>query len=670
MNSAPPPRSLRIAAALLLASCTALALANLPGDDLPVGWLLAFVLPGAALGVLAPTLPRAWPRAILGVVLQGAACWLALAFGEPMSRPAALACTILPPLGFATLRHQEADQALALFLAFCVLLVGVILDGVHLPLLAAFAACACLSLRCSNHMSARAQSTSPLRPGPARAAWRAVGAASVLVLACLGTAAATERALSLLPSPSTFGRSDAATGAAGERGPRRVGLDDSFVLGSGNGVLSEMTGEQLVRVHDPAGQPVPSNLYLRSGFFATAGLDRWQTGTLQLARGGRGDRHALRPVVAGTTVRELELERYAGARNFVFVPPATCEVVGIEDALVDRSREWIRQQAARDTGPYLVRWQALQAPARGAAVARAAFGSGLLELPNGLQRAPWDELLARWGVGTEPIAAMERIAAGLAGHCRYDRIEPTGPFATAIENFLFAAGDRRGYCMHFASAAAVMLRLRGIPCRIGVGLYGGDAARENDGARIYGSQHAHAWVEVPFAGQGYVVFDPTPPDERGQRTPRELYPGTDEAEPRRAAETDWSSVLTAIGEFLLQPWVPALLLLGVLARAAWPRMQRARPGPAASPPLRSARRLLAKLLHALAAAGHPRLRGQTLERLAAALDRERRLPPEVRVSFDVYQQVRFGGRPFDGPREAAMQAGIAAAQALPRLSSS
>jgi hypothetical protein len=62
----------------LLFGCTLLAVCNLPADDLPPGWLLAFLLPGAVLGRWRDRLQRPWLRALVAVLLQAGACWLAL----------------------------------------------------------------------------------------------------------------------------------------------------------------------------------------------------------------------------------------------------------------------------------------------------------------------------------------------------------------------------------------------------------------------------------------------------------------------------------------------------------------------------------------------------------------------------------------------------------------
>jgi len=71
----------------------------------------------------------------------------------------------------------------------------------------------------------------------------------------------------------------------------------------------------------------------------------------------------------------------------------------------------------------------------------------------------------------------------------------------------FVTRTKAGYCQHFAGAMAVMLRMLGIPARVAVGFTSGTL---RDGKWIVTDHEAHAWVEVWFAGQGWVPFDPTP----------------------------------------------------------------------------------------------------------------------------------------------------------------
>ncbi|HEX6810343.1 MAG TPA: transglutaminase-like domain-containing protein [Planctomycetota bacterium] len=659
----PVPMSLaRRTAALLLLCCTTLALANLPASDLPLGWLLAFTLPGATLGLLRKKAARPWDLALLGILLQAGACYLALEVEGPMTRPAALACTILPPLAFVTTRREESDLSLGLFLSFCVLLVGIILDGIHLPLIAAYAGASCLSLYNAAHLTARAASR---RPAPTPSERPRLGDVLVssggIALACLLSAFAIERALGLLPSP-TGPRGSAVSSPTDSRSTSRtVGLGESFVLGGSQGVLAELRGERLLRARSPDGSPVAADLYLRSGFFAVPGLDRWQTGPLTRTKVPSTVPFVLRPPEPRVPVETLRFERLAGSRNFVFVPPDTCEVRGLEGLYGDAARGWLRQEEGLPQEVYEVVWQRLDGLPAGPLDPNAA-SQGLLSVPDGFDRAPFHELLEAWQVGDPPRTAMERIAAGLRRHCRYDRSEPIGPHPLALQNFLFAAEDRRGYCMHFASAAALMLRLRGIPCRIAVGVYGGEADAEVDGARSYGSQHAHAWVEVRFQRR-WVVFDPTPPAERGRRAPIAAEPApASEAPDAEAAES--GDLLAETFDLLTRPWLLAVALLLALLTALWPAGSP-RPAHGITPTgAKSARRLLVRLLRALADAGHLRRHGQTLESFARELGRQKRLLPEVSAAMFAYQEVRFGGCRLDAGRESVLLRGIEAASGL------
>lgn len=77
---------------------------------------------------------------------------------------------------------------------------------------------------------------------------------------------------------------------------------------------------------------------------------------------------------------------------------------------------------------------------------------------------------------------------------------------------------RSGYCVHFASAMAVMAREVGIPSRIGLGYAPGRATNEvRTGPAgqelkefVVDSRDAHAWPELFFEGAGWVRFEPTP----------------------------------------------------------------------------------------------------------------------------------------------------------------
>jgi transglutaminase-like putative cysteine protease len=71
----------------------------------------------------------------------------------------------------------------------------------------------------------------------------------------------------------------------------------------------------------------------------------------------------------------------------------------------------------------------------------------------------------------------------------------------------FVTDTHTGYCQHFAGAMALMLRMLGIPARVGAGFLSG---RLEDGRWVVTDHDAHTWVEVWFRGYGWLPFDPTP----------------------------------------------------------------------------------------------------------------------------------------------------------------
>jgi transglutaminase-like putative cysteine protease len=83
----------------------------------------------------------------------------------------------------------------------------------------------------------------------------------------------------------------------------------------------------------------------------------------------------------------------------------------------------------------------------------------------------------------------------------------------------FLTETRTGFCVHYSSAMAVMLRKLGLPARIGVGYRAG--TQREAGTYLVRTGDAHVWVEVLFPGYGWLQFEP----EAGTAHPNAL-PGT------------------------------------------------------------------------------------------------------------------------------------------------
>ena len=133
-----------------------------------------------------------------------------------------------------------------------------------------------------------------------------------------------------------------------------------------------------------------------------------------------------------------------------------------------------------------------------------------------------DRFAVRPGLGPEPLAILEGVLAE-TGENPYDlakgletylssnafeyqpnmSIYPDCLTLGAVECF---ARYRAGYCLHYASTMAMLLREMGIPTRLAEGYLPGPrvGVREQ-----LGGDQLHAWVEVYFPGYGWYKFDPT-----------------------------------------------------------------------------------------------------------------------------------------------------------------
>jgi protein-glutamine gamma-glutamyltransferase len=140
-----------------------------------------------------------------------------------------------------------------------------------------------------------------------------------------------------------------------------------------------------------------------------------------------------------------------------------------------------------------------------------------------------DSIGGRWGrreILASPYAEMYRLA-----HQLTDSELTTYDAVTSIETHLslgpydyseaappagsypladFLSEDRVGYCQQFSGTMALMLRMVGIPSRVATGFTAGSRDPAADNRFLVTDFDAHSWVEVYFAGIGWVPFDPTP----------------------------------------------------------------------------------------------------------------------------------------------------------------
>ncbi|MCW2607401.1 MAG: transglutaminase protein [Frankiales bacterium] len=116
----------------------------------------------------------------------------------------------------------------------------------------------------------------------------------------------------------------------------------------------------------------------------------------------------------------------------------------------------------------------------------------------------------------DAAVALQRFFRDRDEGFRYDeKTENKFDNPDALEAFVLE--NRVGFCEQYASAMAVMLRVLGVPARVGVGFTPGEA--EADGTRVVSTDDAHAWPEAWFEGAGWVRFEPTPVDDEREIVP-------------------------------------------------------------------------------------------------------------------------------------------------------
>jgi hypothetical protein len=109
---------------------------------------------------------------------------------------------------------------------------------------------------------------------------------------------------------------------------------------------------------------------------------------------------------------------------------------------------------------------------------------------------------------TNPFDVVMALTTYLQRSFRYTLDLPRVPTGRdPVDWFLFDV--KTGYCEQFATAEILMLRSLGIPARLATGYATGDYDPVLNQA-VVRERDAHAWVEVFFAGHGWVPVDPTP----------------------------------------------------------------------------------------------------------------------------------------------------------------
>jgi protein-glutamine gamma-glutamyltransferase len=110
----------------------------------------------------------------------------------------------------------------------------------------------------------------------------------------------------------------------------------------------------------------------------------------------------------------------------------------------------------------------------------------------------------------ERFETPRELVDGLLAHYRelpfIYTLDP-GSYSSRYPEDEFFFQRRRGFCEHYSSVTALLLRLWGIPSRIVTGFQGGVYNPVGDYFVLRG-EDAHAWVEAYIEGEGWALVDP------------------------------------------------------------------------------------------------------------------------------------------------------------------
>ena len=295
-----------------------------------------------------------------------------------------------------------------------------------------------------------------------------------------------------------------------------------------------------------------------------------------------------------------------------------------------------------------------------------------LQLPDALDPRLL-ELAER--ISTSARSDRERLEStlGWIGHeCRYSLNAGAFRSDQPVAEFLFE--KKRGYCEYFASGAALLLRLQGVPTRYVSGFSVRDSNRRGDHYLVRASD-SHAWIETWMEGVGWVEADPTPAAQYDA-----LHGGSRDGWLARAWEAlsaflaelsarsslDWGDALrfvgrelAAAGEWLARRADVLITLSLVTATVLWARRfarrrRRRAPTIRAEAALPSVGPELGALMKDLerrwSELGHPRPPHRAPLEHLSALPSEVMPAPLLSTSLDTvdcYYRARFGGRSPD-----------------------
>ena len=121
------------------------------------------------------------------------------------------------------------------------------------------------------------------------------------------------------------------------------------------------------------------------------------------------------------------------------------------------------------------------------------------------------QLAAQAGISADMprTEIADKVAQYVSSSARYTLTPPTIPQGEDFASY-FLQTSRRGYCIHFATAATLMLRALDVPARFTCGYTVTVTERDIGIPVVITDRNAHAWVEVHYDNVGWIPLEASP----------------------------------------------------------------------------------------------------------------------------------------------------------------
>lgn len=408
--------------------------------------------------------------------------------------------------------RSRRDEAIIIGVALFLLLAAALADQSlpHLPfyLLTAWAACAAMMLVAHPGTAAL-----PLR-AVLRLSARALAMAMPLAVACF------------LFFPRFGGHFWALPGGGGAT----TGLSDEMSPGA----IDQLVGdyEPVFRVRFAGALPPPEQRYWRGPV-----LNEFDGFTWRRLRRGYVDTPR---EMLGTAVRyRVTLE--PTQRHWVFALD-TVDRSPRHDVFLSHDRQLYRAEPVTDTLVYEASSH-VETVARGPlATLGRRYETQLPEGRNPRALALAHELRRRYA---DDAAYASAVLDWFRDNGLEYTFEPRPTGLDSVDSVLF--DTKRGFCGHFASAYATLMRAVGVPARVVTGYLGGEW-NPVGGYLIVRQSDAHAWTEIWLDGRGWTRVDPTAVVEP-ERLTRGLYDVMGEASTPVAISLRQNPWLSRLGQY-------------------------------------------------------------------------------------------------------------------------